>query len=239
MQSDEEIWPDQPKGKDNDNDKYNHLGASASQLLPTVFCIEDHLSDLVGQPKERAPEEKTSGMQSHPNGCVLRGSPVYSGDDLSDGEGTIQYGTERMPRRKWDHLQSGWYENTAFVLFFVAFSTSVIISSLVIAKNLQIGPCWIFPEQIRLLSTHISSAIYLSHQSFFGYIVSSKCVQKWQRELSLVLSCILAQMFCRTATCFLKHILVKAFKLKATCIEWVTSSSLSCNIWYDPDIEEG
>ena len=47
------------------------------------------------------------------------------------------------------------------VLFFVAFSTSIITSSLGLAKNLKVGPCRILPEQKRYLKGFLSPKFIL------------------------------------------------------------------------------
>ena len=51
--------------------------------------------------------------------------------------------------------------STDSVLFYVAFSTSVITSSLGLAKNLKVGPCRILPEQKRCLGGLLSPRFIL------------------------------------------------------------------------------
>ena len=54
-----------------------------------------------------------------------------------------------------------YQESTDTVLFFVAFSTSVITSSLGLAKNLKVGPCRILPEQKKYLGGLLSPRFVL------------------------------------------------------------------------------
>ena len=65
-----------------------------------------------------------------------------------------------------------YQESTDTVLFFVAFSTSVITSSLGLAKNLKVGPCRILPEQKRqlrgLLSPRFILIFFASGFTLFG-----------------------------------------------------------------------
>merc|ERR550519_2841727 len=51
--------------------------------------------------------------------------------------------------------------STDSVLFLVAFSTSVITSSLGLAKNLKVGPCRILPEQKKHLGGLLSPRFVL------------------------------------------------------------------------------
>ena len=51
-------------------------------------------------------------------------------------------------------IYNGWdtnWESNDTKLFFVAFITSIITSSLGLAKNLKVGPCRILPQQKRYL----------------------------------------------------------------------------------------
>merc|ERR1712032_731653 len=61
------------------------------------------------------------------------------------------------------------------VLFFVAFSTSVITSSLGLAKNLKVGPCRILPEQMKHLGGLLSPRFILL---FFACGVTLALYQK-------------------------------------------------------------
>merc|ERR1719500_969967 len=56
-----------------------------------------------------------------------------------------------------------WHDlgSTESVLFFVAYSTSVITSSLGLAKNLKVGPCRILPEQKKHLGGLLSPRFVL------------------------------------------------------------------------------
>ena len=66
-------------------------------------------------------------------------------------------------RTEGSEIIYNWHDrgSTASVLFFVAYSTSIITSSLSLAKNMKVGPCRILPEQKKHLGGLLSPRFVL------------------------------------------------------------------------------